>query len=99
MLSFLISYPNPLTFFYSIVTTEEVCFNSRDRRNSITMVAISQVLALATLQPDEITISGPLLDQLASLPAVDELIKPVQLPIAPNTLLIGTQQVHVSIDN
>jgi hypothetical protein len=51
------------------------------------------------LQPDEITISGPLLDQLASLPAVDELIKPVQLPVAPNTFLIGTQQVHVSIDN
>lgn len=37
-----------------------------------------QVVALASLQPDHITLSGQVLDQLASLPATDE-IKPLSL--------------------
>ncbi|KAF5380047.1 hypothetical protein D9615_006157 [Tricholomella constricta] len=43
------------------------------------IVTVSEVLALATLRPDHLTISAPLLDKLAALPAVpDSQIAPIE---------------------
>ncbi|EKM75665.1 hypothetical protein AGABI1DRAFT_132057 [Agaricus bisporus var. burnettii JB137-S8] len=54
------------------------------------IVTIDEIIALASFQPAHITVSGPLLDQLSSLPAVNE-IKPTPLPASSvaNNSLIG----------
>ncbi len=48
------------------------------------------MVALARLQPDHLTISGHILDQLAALPALDE-IQPVPLPTVNAAALKGTE--------